>query len=93
MPYKLVNGEYVHIDQPEWPKFIYGDINLISAYIELMASSWKTENQMWAEKGNAENQFLAWLAEWYPELYEEFNKVLDGKAKFDELPKYDLREV
>ena len=95
MPYEYDReGNPVWKDKPSWPKSIHipGDMNLIKAVIELMASSWKMENQMWAEKGSPESQFLSWLGEWYPELYEEFNKVLSGKVKFDTLPKYDLKE-
>jgi len=82
-----------YLDNPEWPKVIRLDKNLISAFIELLASNWKQENQMWAEKGSPESQFLAWLSEWYPELYEEFNKVLSGEVNESEMPKYELVEL
>jgi hypothetical protein len=91
MPYEQdSDGNYVHVDKPAWPKFIYGDVNVLRMFIE---ANWPVTIVPDDVARGDEGDFLAWIGEWYPELYEEFNKVLDGKAKFDEMPKYDLKEV
>ena len=73
-----------------WPKFIYGDVNLIRMFVE---ANWPIAIRQDDIARGDEGDFLGWLGEWYPELYEEFNKILSGKAKFYELPKFDLVEV
>lgn len=91
MPYKTDrDGNWVHCDKPEWPKIIYGDVNLIRMFIE---ANWPVTIKPDDIARGDEGDFLGWLGEWYPELYEEFNKILSGKAKFYELPKFDLVEV
>jgi len=74
----------------EWPKKIVGDRNHICVIALLQKEAYQHENKIEELKSGPESQFLGWLSEWYPELFVEFNKVLSGKKKWNDLPKYDL---
>jgi len=72
----------------DWPKYINVDKKLVCLITELMASCHGlSSNQC---KDIVDHLFVGWLSEWYPELFEEYNRVLSGELGYDELPQYDL---
>ena len=79
-----------NIIEAKFPMKIYGDRNLLGYFVELYSECGKLSLQKCKEP--IDHEFVGWLSMWYPELFDEYNRVIDGKLGYNELPKYELIE-
>ena len=72
-------------EKEEWPKHIEAPRWALRLISQLYPSpDPNTTHFIWL--GSAENEFLCWIYEWFPELADYFNKKVIPEDAFDDYP-------